>query len=67
VKDTEYTPENALLALRKHKCKIFDNHVLTMEAAKRANGIYKKFKLNVKHTYSLTPICKLEKLTGNYG
>jgi hypothetical protein len=57
VKETEYTPENALLALRNHKCKIFDNHVLTMEAAKRANGIYKKFKLNVKHTYSLTPTC----------
>jgi hypothetical protein len=53
VKNTEYTPENALLALRNHKCKVFDNHILTMEAAKRANGIYKRFKLNIKHTYSL--------------
>jgi hypothetical protein len=52
LKDTEYTPENALLALRNHKCKVFDDYVLTMEAAKRANDIYKKFKINVEHNYS---------------
>jgi hypothetical protein len=53
LKDTEYTPENALLALRNHKCKVFDDHVLTMEAAKRANDIYKKFKIKIEHRYDL--------------
>jgi transposase len=53
LKDTEYTPENALLALRNHKCKVFDDHVLTMEAAKRANRIYKKFKIKIEYNYSL--------------
>jgi hypothetical protein len=53
VKDTEYTPENALLALRNHKCKVFDDYVLTTEAAKRANDIYKAFKLRIEHTYCI--------------
>jgi hypothetical protein len=53
LKDTEYTPENALLALRNHKCKVYDGYVLTLEAAKRANDIYKKFKLTVTHTYDI--------------
>jgi len=53
LKDTQYTPENALLSLRNHKCKVYDDHVLTLEAAKRANDIYKKFKIKVEHTYSL--------------
>jgi transposase len=53
VKGTQYTPENALLALRNHKCKVFDDYVLTMEAAKRANDIYSAFKLKVEHTYRI--------------
>ena len=57
LKDTEHTPENALLALRNHKCKVFDDHILTMEPAKRANSIYKKFKINPKHDYSSIPYC----------
>jgi hypothetical protein len=57
LKDTEYTPENALLSLRNHKCKIFEDHVLTMEAAKRANDIYKKFKLKIAHSYGLSTVC----------
>jgi transposase len=52
LRETEHTPENALLSLRNHKCKVFDGYVLTMEAAKRANDIYKAFKLKVEHTYS---------------
>ncbi|MDR1050406.1 MAG: transposase [Deltaproteobacteria bacterium] len=52
LRETEHTPENALLALRNHKCKVFDGYVLTMEAAKCANDIYKAFKLKVEHTYS---------------
>jgi hypothetical protein len=57
LKDTEHTPENAFLALRNHKCKVFDDHVPTMEAAKRDNGLYKIFKINVQHNYPLLPIC----------
>jgi hypothetical protein len=57
LKDAECTPENALLALRNHKCKVFDDHVLTMEAAKRANYIYKKFKIKIEHNYSLMSNC----------
>jgi hypothetical protein len=57
LKDTEYTPENALLSLRNHKCKVFEDHVLTLEAAKRANDIYKRFKLKVAHSYGLNGTC----------
>jgi hypothetical protein len=57
LKDTEYTPENALLSLRNHKCKVFEDHVLTLEAAKRANDIYKRFKLRVAHSYGLNGNC----------
>jgi hypothetical protein len=45
LKDTKYTPENAFLALlRNYKCKVYEDHVLTSEAAKGANDIYKSFK-----------------------
>ena len=53
LKNTEYTPENALLSLRNHKCKVYDDRVITMESAKRANDIYKIFNLKVNHTYDL--------------
>ena len=51
LKDTQYTPENALLSLRNHKCKVYDDRILTMESAKRASDIYRKFKINVHHLY----------------
>jgi hypothetical protein len=57
LRDTRYTPENALLSLRNHKCKVYDDHVLTMESAKRANDIYKRFKIKVAHTYCLNVNC----------
>jgi len=57
LKDTQYTPENALLSLRNHKCKVYDDHVLTMESAKRANDIYKRFKIKVDHSYGLIENC----------
>jgi transposase len=53
LKDTKYTPENAFLALRNHKCKVYEDHVLTSEAAKGANDIYKKFKIKVAHRYDI--------------
>jgi len=57
LKDTQYTPENALLSLRNHKCKVYDDYVLTMESAKRANDIYSKFKIKVNHSYNLYGHC----------
>ena len=57
LKDTQYTPENALISLRNHKCKVYDDYVLTMESAKRANDIYKKFKIKVDHSYALNTNC----------
>jgi transposase len=57
LKNTEYTPENALLALRNHKCKVYDGYALTMEVAKRARDIYKLFKITVAHTYGQKAIC----------
>lgn len=49
---SSYTPESALLALRNHKCKVFDDQILTMESAKKANEIYRIFKLKVPHIIS---------------
>jgi hypothetical protein len=57
LKDTDYTPENALLSLRNHKCKVYENHVLTSESAKRANDIYRKFKIKVAHSYTMKGLC----------
>ena len=50
---TSYTPQNAFLTARNHKCKVFDDHVLTMESVKKTNEIYKLFKLKVPHTIKL--------------
>jgi hypothetical protein len=44
LKDTKYTTENAFLALRNHKCKVYEDHMLTSEADKDANDIYKSSK-----------------------
>ena len=59
LKNTQYTPENAILSLRNHKCKVYDDFVLTMESAKRANDIYKMFNIKVDHLYDLNENCKL--------
>lgn len=50
---SSYTPESAFLALRNHKCKIFDDQILTMESAKKANDIYKIFKMKIPHSFTL--------------
>jgi len=39
------TPVSLLLDLRNHKCKVYDDKILTHEAFKKANDIYKKFKI----------------------
>lgn len=52
LKDTSYTPGNALLTLGNHKCKVYDGYVLTQEAAKKQNDIYKKFGIKVANTYN---------------
>ncbi|MBR4668835.1 MAG: transposase [Butyrivibrio sp.] len=50
---SSYTPESAFLALRNHKCKVFDDQILTMESVKKANDIYKIFKLKIPDTISV--------------
>ena len=47
--NSKYTPQSAFLNLRNHKCKVFDDYVLTMESAKRANDIYKFFGIMPPH------------------
>jgi len=49
VRKTAITPQGILIALRNHKCKVFDSNILTMEAAKRANDVYRLFKITVPH------------------
>ena len=46
-------PENALMALRNHKCKVYDDHVLTAEPAKKANDMYRRFAIKVKDRYEV--------------
>jgi hypothetical protein len=46
-------PRNTFLALQNYKCKVYEDHVLTSEAAKGANDIYKKFKVKVAHRYDI--------------
>ena len=46
-------PENALMTLRNHKCKVYDDHVLTAEPAKKANDMYRRFAIKVKDRYEV--------------
>ncbi|MBP5479781.1 MAG: hypothetical protein J6Y15_10525, partial [Bacteroidaceae bacterium] len=34
---TSYNPQSTFLTIRNHKCKVFDDYVLTMESVKKAN------------------------------
>jgi len=42
---TAYNPISALLNLRNQKCKVFADKIITQEAFKKANDIYKLFKI----------------------
>ena len=53
LKDTRYTPENAMLVLGNHKCKVYDNYVLTQESTAKQNEIYKRFGIKVADTYNI--------------
>lgn len=53
LKDTRYTPESALLTLGNHKCKVYDDYVLTQEAVARQNDIYRKFGVKVDDIYNI--------------
>jgi hypothetical protein len=39
------TPISIFLNLRNHKCKVYEDKIITNEAFKKANDIYKKFKV----------------------
>jgi len=42
---TAYNPISALLNLRNQKCKMFADKIITQETCKKANDIYKLFKI----------------------
>lgn len=47
---TNYNPTSLFLNLRNQKCKVFSNKVVTGEAFKKANDIYKLFKIKCPAT-----------------
>lgn len=53
LKDMRYTPASVFLTLGNHKCKVYDNYVLTQEATARQNEIYSKFAIKVVDTYNI--------------
>jgi transposase len=48
IRETAYTPESALQVLRNQKCKVFEDCVITQEPTKKANDVYKFFKMDVE-------------------
>ena len=49
IKGTPYSPIDVFTNLRNHKCKVFDDYLLTQESVKKANDIYKLMDLKVPH------------------
>jgi len=45
LKNSSITPISLFLDLRNHKCKVYEDKIITHEAFKKANDIYKKFKM----------------------
>jgi transposase len=45
LKNSAITPISLFLDLRNHKCKVYEDKIITQEAFKKANDIYKKFKV----------------------
>jgi hypothetical protein len=46
LKDTAYNPISMFMNLRNQKCKIYDNCIIVQEAFKKANDVYKHFKIS---------------------
>ena len=53
IKGTSYSPIDVFTNLRNHKCKVFDDCLLTQESVKKANDIYKLMGLKVPHRIPL--------------
>jgi hypothetical protein len=53
IKGTSYSPIDVFTILRNHKCKVFDDCLLTQESVKKANEIYKLMDLKVPHLISI--------------
>lgn len=54
LKGTSYSPVDVFTSLRNHKCKVFDDCLLTQESAKKANDIYKLMDIKVPHQISIS-------------
>jgi len=53
IQGTSYSPIDVFTNLRNHKCKVFDDCLLTQESAKKANDIYKLMGLKIPHRISI--------------
>ena len=49
IKGTSYSSIDVFTNLRNHKCKVFDDYLLTQESVKKANDIYKLMGLKIPH------------------
>lgn len=45
LKESVYNPMSLFLNLRNHKCKVYDNRIITQEVFKKANDCYKIFQI----------------------
>ena len=54
IKGTPYSPIDVFTNLRNHKCKVFDDYLLTQESAKKANDIYRLMDMKVPHQISIS-------------
>jgi len=53
IKVTSYSPVDVFTNLSNHKCKVFDDCLLTQKSAKKANDIYKLIGLKIPHRISI--------------
>jgi transposase len=45
LKETAYNPISVFMNLRNQKCKVYDDYIIVQEAFKKANDVYKYFKI----------------------
>ncbi|MDY0288732.1 MAG: hypothetical protein RBR15_07910 [Sphaerochaeta sp.] len=53
IKETPYSPIDVSTNLRNHKCKVFDDCLLTQESVKKANDIYTLMNMKIPHRISI--------------
>ena len=51
LKDTDFTPDNALYCLGKHRCKVYDDFILPSEPSPKQRKLYELFGMEPQETY----------------